>query len=165
MTKPESALDALHTEEKEAGLTFPCVFPIKVMGRTQDGFAQAVADVVRKHAADFDPAALEMRTSKEGNWLSFTATVDLDDRDAVVAQHMLAPAGEAERVDRRMLGQPDFVGRFRVALRREILHGLPGGHVVGGAERANDEAGGPVNHDVVTRHNTIFTIGCATSSR
>ena len=70
------ALDALHVEEKESLLTFPCVFPIKVMGRTQDGFAQAVTDVVRRHAPDFDPAALEMRASKQGNWLSVTATVN-----------------------------------------------------------------------------------------
>ena len=48
MTKPEPALDALHKEERESALTFPCVFPIKIMGRTQDGFAQSVADVVRK---------------------------------------------------------------------------------------------------------------------
>ena len=81
MDKPEPAIEALHTEEKEAGLTFPCVFPIKVMGRTQDGFAQAVADVVRKHAPDFDPAALEMRASKEGNWLSVTATINAGSRE------------------------------------------------------------------------------------
>ena len=81
MSKPETALDALHTEEKESALTFPCVFPIKIMGRTQDGFAQAVSDVVRKHAPDFDPAALEMRTSKEGNWLSVTASVNATSRE------------------------------------------------------------------------------------
>ena len=81
MSKPESALDALHTEEKDSALTFPCVFPIKIMGRTQDGFAQAVSDVVRKHAPDFDPAGLEMRTSKEGNWLSVTATVNATSRE------------------------------------------------------------------------------------
>ena len=75
MSKPDP-LTALHTEEKEAGLTFPCVFPIKIMGRTQDGFAQSVTEVVRKHAPDFDPATLEMRASKEGNWLSVTATVN-----------------------------------------------------------------------------------------
>ena len=39
------------------------------------------ADVVRKHAADFDPAALEMRASKEGNWLSVTATVNATSRE------------------------------------------------------------------------------------
>ena len=76
-----TALDALHTEERESVLTFPCTFPIKVMGRTQDGFAQAVADVVVRHAPDFDPAALEMRASKEGNWLSFTATVNATSRE------------------------------------------------------------------------------------
>ena len=72
---------ASRTEEKESPLTFPCVFPIKIMGRTQDGFAQAVSDVVRKHAPDFDPAALEMRASKEGNWLSVTATVNATSRE------------------------------------------------------------------------------------
>ena len=58
MTKPDANLDTLHAEERESALTFPCVFPIKIMGRTQDGFAQAVADVVRRHAPDFDPATL-----------------------------------------------------------------------------------------------------------
>jgi len=72
-SKPDPSLDALHTEEKEAGLTFPTAFPIKIMGRTQDGFA--------KHAPDFDPATLEMRASKEGNWLSVTATVNATSRE------------------------------------------------------------------------------------
>jgi uncharacterized protein len=81
IAKTDIALDSLHTAEKESALTFPCSFPIKVMGRTQDGFAQAVADVVQRHAADFDPAALEMRASKEGNWLSFTATVNATSRE------------------------------------------------------------------------------------
>lgn len=80
MSKAEQKSAGKPAEEAESPLTFPCTFPIKVMGRTQDGFAQAVADVVRKHAADFDPAALEMRSSKEGNWLSVTATVNATSR-------------------------------------------------------------------------------------
>jgi len=80
-TKPEAALDALHTEERESALTFPTAFPITIMGRTQDGFAQAMTEVVRKHAPDFDPATLEMRASKEGNWLSVTATVNATSRE------------------------------------------------------------------------------------
>ena len=81
MSKPESALDALHTEEKDSALTFPCVFPIKIMGRTQHGFAQAIVDVVQQHAPDFDAALLEMRASKAGNWLSVTATVNATSRE------------------------------------------------------------------------------------
>jgi hypothetical protein len=66
MTKPDPTLDALHTEERESALTFPCTFPIKIMGRTQDGFAQSVADVVCRHAPTSIPGA-EMCASKEGN--------------------------------------------------------------------------------------------------
>jgi uncharacterized protein len=80
MTESEPPTSGQPPAETESPLVFPCTFPIKVMGRTQDGFAQAVVDVVRKHAADFDPAALEMRSSKEGNWLSVTATVNATSR-------------------------------------------------------------------------------------
>jgi len=80
MSKPEPSPDTAPATEPESALTFPTTFPIKVMGRTQDGFAQAVAEVVRRHAADFDPAALEMRSSKEGNWLSVTATINATSR-------------------------------------------------------------------------------------
>jgi putative lipoic acid-binding regulatory protein len=62
-------------------LEFPCAFPIKIMGRTQDGFAQAIVEIVRRHAPDFDPAALEMRASSAGNWLSVTATVNAVSRE------------------------------------------------------------------------------------
>ena len=37
----------------ESLLTFPCVFPIKVMGRREDGYAQTVTDIVMRHASDF----------------------------------------------------------------------------------------------------------------
>ncbi len=64
----------------ESPLKFPCEFPIKIMGRTQDGFAQAVVAVVRRHAPDFDPATLEMRSSRAGNYLSVTATINATSR-------------------------------------------------------------------------------------
>ena len=82
MTKPDPDRSTPCTpKRRKPASTFPCAFPIKIMGRTQDGFAQAVADVVQKHAPDFDPAALEMRASKEGNWLSVTATVNAVSRE------------------------------------------------------------------------------------
>jgi putative lipoic acid-binding regulatory protein len=56
-------------------LTFPCDFPIKVMGRRQAAFAQTIVDVVTRHAPDFDPATLEMRTSREATYLSLTLTI------------------------------------------------------------------------------------------
>jgi putative lipoic acid-binding regulatory protein len=59
----------------ETLLEFPCDFPIKVMGAAQEGFAQAICEVVVRHAPDFDAATTEMRPSKGGNYLSLTCTV------------------------------------------------------------------------------------------
>ena len=67
--------------EAESALKFPTAFPIKVMGRRADGFAQAIVEVVLKHAPDFEPASLEMRASREGNYLSVTATINATSRE------------------------------------------------------------------------------------
>ncbi len=61
--------------ELESLLAFPCDFPIKVMGQTQPGFAQAILGVVLRHAPDFDAATMEMRNSRQGKYLSLTVTV------------------------------------------------------------------------------------------
>jgi uncharacterized protein len=62
-------------------LAFPCEFPIKIMGKTQAGYAQAVTEVVKRHAPDFDPATLEMRSSREGKYLSLTCTIHAVSRE------------------------------------------------------------------------------------
>ncbi len=61
-------------------LTFPCAFPVKVMGRRHDGFAQAMLIVVQRHAPDFDAATLEMRASSGGRYLSLTFPVNATSR-------------------------------------------------------------------------------------
>ncbi len=66
-------------------LEFPCAFPLKIMGRTREGFAQAVAEVVVRHAPDFDAATLEMRSSSAGNYLSLTATINATSREQLDA--------------------------------------------------------------------------------
>ena len=70
---------ALHADG--SALAFPCEFPIKVMGRKQPGFAQAVSDIVRKHAPDFDPATVAMRPSRQGRYLSVTCVVHAVSRE------------------------------------------------------------------------------------
>lgn len=61
--------------EQETLLEFPCDFPLKVMGATREGFAQAIAEIVLKHAPGFDPSGIEMRPSKAGNYLSLTCVI------------------------------------------------------------------------------------------
>jgi uncharacterized protein len=72
-------------EIPDSPLKFPTSFPIKVMGKTQDGFAQAVVAVVQKHAPDFDASTLEMRASSAGNYLSVTATINATSREQLDA--------------------------------------------------------------------------------
>ena len=60
--KPDR-LDALTSEYGRAQV--PDVVPYQDHGTAQDGFAQAMLDVVLKHAPDFDPATLEMRASRK----------------------------------------------------------------------------------------------------
>jgi uncharacterized protein len=60
---------------EETLLEFPCDFPIKIMGASREGFAQAILDVVLTHAPDFDGATMEMRASRGGNYLSLTCTI------------------------------------------------------------------------------------------
>ena len=42
----------------ESLLEFPCSFPIKIMGRTEDGFAQLMLDIVLRNVIDYSPAGL-----------------------------------------------------------------------------------------------------------
>ncbi len=72
----------------ETLLEFPCDFPLKIMGATREGFAQAVVEVVVKHAPDFDAATVEMRPSKAGNYLSLTCTVRATSKPQLDALYM-----------------------------------------------------------------------------
>lgn len=56
-------------------LEFPCAFPLKVMGATQDGFAEEILRVVRLHAPTFEATNMELRASSGGKYISVTCTV------------------------------------------------------------------------------------------
>ncbi len=70
----------------EAGtLAFPTPFPIKIMGRSERGFAQGIMEIVLRHAPDFEPASMEMRPSRQGKYLSLTVTVNATSREQLDA--------------------------------------------------------------------------------
>jgi putative lipoic acid-binding regulatory protein len=64
----------------ESLLEFPCSFPIKILGRTEEGFAQTILEIVIRHVPDFDSATMEMRASREGKYLSLTCVVNATSR-------------------------------------------------------------------------------------
>lgn len=71
--------------KRESLLAFPTEFPIKVMGRREAGFAQGVADIVLRHAPDFDPKTIEMRPSSKGKYLGLTVTIMAQSREQLDA--------------------------------------------------------------------------------
>ncbi len=76
-TTPPTAVDP----RKESLIEYPCQFPIKVMGARVDGFAEAMAALAQQFDPGFDPATLEMRPSKAGNYLSVTLTIQATSRE------------------------------------------------------------------------------------
>lgn len=61
--------------DEQTLLRFPTDFPIKIMGERRDDFAQTMVELVLRHAPDFRPETVEMRASRNGNYLSLTVVV------------------------------------------------------------------------------------------
>jgi len=65
---------------EESLIEYPCDFPIKIMGKSQQGFTQSVLAIVKTHAPDFSDTTLEVRASKNGAYLSLTCTIHATSR-------------------------------------------------------------------------------------
>ncbi len=70
---------------EESLITYPCDFPIKVMGRAREDFARAMAEVVLEFDPSFDPATIEVRPSSRGNYVGLTLTVRVESREQLDA--------------------------------------------------------------------------------
>jgi putative lipoic acid-binding regulatory protein len=73
---------------KDTLLEFPCDFPIKIMGKAEDTFAEVVLSIVSKHAPDFDATRMELRASSGGNYLSVTCTIVAQSKPQLDAIYM-----------------------------------------------------------------------------
>ncbi|MCP5227263.1 DUF493 domain-containing protein [Accumulibacter sp.] len=66
--------------ECDGPFDFPCEFPLKIMGLADAALAQAVLEVVLRHAPDFDGATMAMRASTGGRYVSLTCTINATSR-------------------------------------------------------------------------------------
>lgn len=62
-------------------IEYPSAFPIKVMGAHVDGFVEAIVAVAQRFDPGFDPATVEQRPSKGGNYLGLTITITATSRE------------------------------------------------------------------------------------
>ena len=61
--------------ESDSLIEYPSDFPIKVMGKQDPTLAQVLTDIVVGFDPGFDPATVEIRMSKGGNYVGLTFTV------------------------------------------------------------------------------------------
>jgi putative lipoic acid-binding regulatory protein len=47
-------------------IEYPLDFPVKIMGKNEPGFVNAIVEIVRRHAPDFNAESVELRRSKIG---------------------------------------------------------------------------------------------------
>ncbi len=70
------------TDTAETSLIeYPSDFPIKVMGKQEPTLAQTLSDIVTEYDPGFDPATVEIRLSKAGNYVGLTFTVRATSRE------------------------------------------------------------------------------------
>ncbi len=69
-------------KESESGspLTFPCVFPIKIMGRHEPGFESQVIAIISTHTGPVSATSVRTRESSNGRFLAVNATVIAESR-------------------------------------------------------------------------------------
>lgn len=67
--------------EYSSCLSFPCDFPIKIMGPSSIDFQARILSILRKHTAYLGEAAIKMRHSKEGKYVSITATIPAESKE------------------------------------------------------------------------------------
>lgn len=66
-------------------IAYPLEFPVKVMGLNKPEFRPAMIAIFRKHAPDFDDSKTEVRSSREGKYLSLTMSIVAVGRDQLDA--------------------------------------------------------------------------------
>jgi putative lipoic acid-binding regulatory protein len=62
-------------------MTFPCSFPIKLMGRETEEFRQTARELVEKHTGPLVDDAIESALSRNGRFVSVTITVIAESRE------------------------------------------------------------------------------------
>ena len=62
--------------QQETLLEFPCKFPVKAMGRDEDGFEALITDIVLSHAGMYVGESVTTNPSSTGKYLSVTVTIE-----------------------------------------------------------------------------------------
>lgn len=66
-------------------LKFPCDFTIKVTGRANEAFSEAIDRIIKQHQKRMAKLKIEKRLSKQGNYIAFSLRFVAQDKDQLDA--------------------------------------------------------------------------------
>lgn len=67
--------------QAESLITYPSLFPIKVMGLKVDGLVQAITHIALQFDPQFNTTTIELRESQGGKYLGVTITITATSRE------------------------------------------------------------------------------------
>lgn len=64
------------TQQEPPKIEFPCEnYPIKVIGRDEQGFRDLVIEIMQKHVIDFDLSTISEKNSSKGSFISIRVSI------------------------------------------------------------------------------------------
>ena len=62
-------------------IEFPCLYPIKIIGRLRDGFQAEVVATIERHTGKIREGLVSLRASRKKNYVSITVTITATGED------------------------------------------------------------------------------------
>jgi putative lipoic acid-binding regulatory protein len=56
-------------------IEFPCLYPIKIIGKAEELFQKRVIEVVERYTGKIDADLIKVQNSRKNNYLSVTVTI------------------------------------------------------------------------------------------
>ena len=82
------------TMPDDSAIEFPCLFPIKMMGRDTPEFRAAARALVEKHVGEVADDMVKVALSRNGNFVSITVTITATSREQLDAVYREVTANE-----------------------------------------------------------------------
>ena len=84
------------SEEEPPRITYPCEYPIKVVGDVRPEFHNEVFDVVAKHDPTMTTERVSQKTSRKGNFVSISFMLTAESENQI--QNLFADLKQIESV-------------------------------------------------------------------
>jgi len=71
----------MNQPQDQSILTFPCRFPIKIMGSNSEHFKKEIVAITRQHVRSLDEADITTAASRTAKYLSVRITITAESRE------------------------------------------------------------------------------------